>query len=720
MTIQTPEPTIRTHARSAPWWSGLLALLFILSATSPSLLAQEPDQEQREQVISGIIGAMLDREHFSPRDLDEQTAADAFGLYLNRLDPSKQFLLAGDVAELKRSARTMTDGMLRGDYELLNRSSEILRKRVEEVRGFYAELLEEPFDFSIDEEIITNIDSLQYAENPAALRERWRKSLKYSTLLRYVSMVETDELETDEFHAELEEEARENVEKNISRWLDRIQSLNREDHLSRYINAVINTFDPHTEYFPPLEKENFDISITGQLEGIGAQLREEDGYIKVVNIVPGSASWRGKELGEEDLILKVAQEDEEPVDVVGASIDEAVEMIRGPKGTKVILTVKKPDGRIKPIEITRDVVVLEETYAKGAIIEHEKFQSNYGYIDLPKFYTDFNRNGSPRAADDIRKILIEMADEGVEGVVLDLRNNGGGSLQEAIDIAGLFIETGPVVQVQNRDGVKQVYGDVDGGEIAWSGDVVVLVNSFSASASEILAAMLQDYGRAVIVGAPSTFGKGTVQRFFDLDERVNTRYSDLGPLGSVKITTQQFYRVNGASTQFDGVVPDVVLPDLFSYRAIGERSLEYALPGDTVESAGYELWLDRTVPSERLADASRQRVASSPLFQIISRRAEQMRDEQNRVTRSLNLQEALAEQEMLDEEAAEYEEAKPDLSYLEVETLKSDDMNETRAAMMKEFAKGIAQDVYIDEALSILHDLRVISDEHGWTYRATE
>ena len=223
MTITTPESTIRTHARSAPWWSGLLALLFILNATSPSLLAQEPDQEQREQVISGIIGAMLDREHFSPRDFDEQTAADAFGLYLNRLDPSKQFLLADDVAELKRSARTMTDGMLRGDYELLNRSSEILRKRVDEVRGFYAELLEEPFDFSIDEDIVTNIDSLQYAENPAALRERWRKSLKYSTLLRYVSMVETDELETDEFHADVEEKARENVEKNISLRLDRIQ-----------------------------------------------------------------------------------------------------------------------------------------------------------------------------------------------------------------------------------------------------------------------------------------------------------------------------------------------------------------------------------------------------------------------------------------------------------------------------------------------------------------
>lgn len=719
MTRQTPGTSVRREAVSLRTSIGTLLLLLTLTPLA-HLSAQTTEEEQRERVISGLIGAMLEREHFSPRDLDEGAAVDAFGLYLNRLDPSKQFLLARDVADLKQSARTMTDGILRGDYTLLNRSSEILRRRVDEVREFYGAMLAEPFDFTVDESVATNIDSIDYAADEAARRERWRKSLKYSTLLRYISMLETEGLDSEEYHPEVEEKARENVEKNIGRWLDRIQALDREDHLSRYINAVINTFDPHTEYFPPLEKENFDISITGQLEGIGAQLREEDGYIKVVNIVPGSASWRGRELGEEDLILKVAQKGEEPVDVVGASIDEAVEMIRGPKGTTVILTVKKPDGRIKAIEIVRDVVVLEETYAKGAIIEHEKYESSYGYIDLPKFYTDFNRNGSPKASDDVRTILIEMAAEGIDGVVLDLRNNGGGSLQEAIDIAGLFIESGPVVQVQNRDGIRQVYGDVDGGEIAWSGDVVVLVNSFSASASEILAGMLQDYGRAVVVGAPSTFGKGTVQRFFDLDERVNSRYSDLGPLGSVKITTQKFYRVNGASTQFDGVVPDIVLPDLFSYRAIGERSLEHALPGDTIESARFGLWLDRPIPGDRLAMASEARVAQSPLFRIISRRAEQMREEQTRVERTLNLERALAEQEELDREAEEYEEAKPDLSYLEVKTLKSDDMNETRSAMMKEFAEGIARDVYIDEALSILHDLRVISDEHGWSYRAGE
>lgn len=699
--------------------SALLLLLVTPLFTLP-VLAQDSDEAQRERVISGIIGAMLEREHFSPREYDSRISIDAFKLYLNRLDPSKQFLLASDVEELTNGASWMTAGMVDGDYRLLNRSQEIFKERVENVRGFYKDILDDPFDFTIEERVTTNTDSLRYAEGIEGLQERWRKSLKYSTLLRYIGMVETEELDEATFHPDIEKKARESVEQNIDRWLDRVDDLDRENYLSRYINAVINVFDPHTEYFPPLEKENFDIGITGQLEGIGAQLREEDGYIKVVNIVPGSASWKGKELGEEDVILKVAQEDEDPVDVVGVSIDDAVKLIRGPKGTVVTLTVKKPDGRIKPIRITRDVVVLEETYAKGAVINHQNFGRRYGYIDLPKFYTDFNRNGSPRAADDIKKILEEFNEEGVEGVVLDLRNNGGGSLQEAIDIAGHFIESGPVVQVQNRDGRKQVYGDDDGGKIVWKGDVVVLVNTFSASASEILAGMLQDYGRAVIVGAPSTFGKGTVQRFFDLDERVNTRYSDLGPLGSVKITTQQFYRVNGASTQFTGVVPDVVLPDVYRFRDIGERSLDYPLPQDTIESARYALWLNRAIPGDRLNESSRTRTASSPLFNFIERRAEKLGQEQNRVDRTLNLEEAFAEQRQLDREADEYDDAQPDLSYLEVETLKSDEMNEMRVEMMHEFAERIRKDVYLDEALSILHDLMEIAVEHGWSYRATE
>lgn len=699
----------------------LLALFLPLFVGSSFLLsAQDSDEAQRERVISGMVGAMLDREHYSPLEYDEEIAVEAFRLYLDRLDPSKQFLLASDAKELTEGARWMTAGIVSGDYRLLNRAQALLNSRVEEVRKFYPDLLAEPFDFHLDEDLVTKPDSLGYADGFKALEARWRLSLKYSTLLRYIGIVEKEELDPGQFHPEAEVEAREGVAKNIERYLDRMEDVDREDHLSRYINAVINVFDPHTEYFPPLEKENFDIGITGQLEGIGAQLREEDGYIKVVNIVPGSASWKGKELAEEDLILKVAQGDEDPVDVVGVSIDDAVKLIRGPKGTVVVLTVKKPDGRIMPIEITRDVVVLEETYAKGAIIEHEKFGRRYGYIDLPKFYTDFNRNGAPNAADDIKEILSEFNEEGVEGMVLDLRNNGGGSLQEAIDIAGHFIESGPVVQVQDRNGIKQVYGDVDNGEIVWKGDVVVLVNTFSASASEILAGMLQDYGRAVIVGAPSTFGKGTVQRFFDLDDRVSSRYSDLGPLGSVKITTQQFYRVNGASTQFTGVVPDVVVPDVFSYRDIGEKALDHPLPEDTIGAANFELWLDRSVPRERLIEASRARVEASPIFNAIESRAELMRDEYARYRRTLNLQRELEDQERLDREAEEFNAAKPDLSYLTVTTLKSDDMNEMRAEMMQEFAEGIKSDIYIDEGLSILHDLMEISLEHGWTYRETE
>lgn len=698
--------------------ASLFALVLFL--TSPPLYAQGSGSErtesdsERERIISGIINATLDREHYNPLELDRNLSNKAFELYIDRLDPAKQFLLVEDVRRLRVSQDDAAAGLSRGDFSLLNEASVLLDERVTFIQEAYEEMLAKPFDFTANETVVTNIDSLEFAASETELRDRWRKSLKYQVMLRYLGMVDTEKRDKAVFHADLEEKAREQVRKNTGRSLDRIRKLGREDHLARYVNAVINVFDPHTEYYPPLDKENFDIGITGRLEGIGAQLREEDGYIKVIDIVPGSASWRGKELEAEDIILKVAQKGEEPADVVGVPVDDAVKLIRGPKGTTVILTVKKPDGRIKSISIVRDVVVLEETYAKGVIIEGAKFDRRFGYIDLPKFYTDFNRDGAPRASDDVRRILKQFKEAGVDGVVLDLRNNGGGSLQEAVDIAGLFIKTGPVVQVQDRHGNRQVLGDMDK-DIVWDGDLVVMVNSFSASASEILSAMLQDYDRGVIVGSPTTFGKGTVQRFFDLDDRLSSRYNRYAPLGSVKVTTQKFYRVNGVSTQFNGVVPDVILPDVFSYRSLGERSLDYPLAGDTISSTDYRQWLSRDIPAERLAEASESRIRASRFFQLVQQRAEQLREEQGRASESLDWKSAQAEQDSLEAASDAIEKAVPDLSWMEFSELSSEDANEMWEEMMKEFREGLRKDVYLDEALSILNDMHSLSIEYGWT-----
>jgi carboxyl-terminal processing protease len=707
-----------TISMRTPIVSIMAALLIVLVARPASA---QGDAEDRERAISGIIGAVLDREHFAPHQLDSTLSEEAFLLYLERLDPSKQFLTASDVAMLTTSAPQMVEGVRDGDYAVLNRATTLLEERVLAVQDFYDDLLAKPFDFTTNESLIVEPDSLDYAGSMKELRERWRLGLKYQTLLRYIGMLETEKLDQSVFHPELEVKARAQVLKNTERWFERILALTREDHLSRYVNAIVNVFDPHTEYYPPLEKENFDISITGQLEGIGAQLREEDGYIKVMEIVPGSASWRGKELEAEDLILKVAQDREDPVDVVGVSIDDVVKLVRGPKGTGVTLTVKKPDGRIKAIRIVRDVVQLEETFAKGAIFERGSADERgdvrrYGYILLPKFYTDFNKTGAPRASDDIRRILEEFKEEGVEGVVLDLRNNGGGSLQEAIDIAGLFIETGPVVQVQDRNGNRQVLSDEEE-DIVWDGDLVVMVNSFSASASEILSGMLQDYDRAVIVGTSPTFGKGTVQRFFDLDERLSREYRDLAPLGEVKVTTQQFYRVNGASTQFNGVAPDVQLPDAFSFRDIGERSLDYALPADTIDQASHIRWLDRDIPGDQLAASSQARVEGNEFFRLIGEQAEQMRREESQISRSLNWRDALAEQQRLQAEADRIEASMVTPEGVSIEPLESDIENEARKELAEEFVKDLKQDAYVDEAIMILNDMRALSIEFGWTFQ---
>ncbi len=391
----------------------------------------------------------------------------------------------------------------------------------------------------------------------------------------------------------------------------------REEKLDRvalYLNTVANVYDPHTEYFKPQAREEFDLSLTGKLEGIGATLREDDGYIKVVSIVPGSASWRQKELKAEDKILKVGQGAEEPVDIVDASVEEAVKLIRGKKGTEVRLTVLEPGGQTKVISIIRDVVIVDESYAKSAVLEPLNSKRKIGYIFLPVFYHDFNHSTGRNSAADVRKELEKLKAKNVDGIILDLRNDGGGSLDDAIDMAGLFIDNGPVVQVKSRNGRIEVREDGDPA-VVYGGPLVVMVNTFSASASEILAAAMQDYQRAVIVGTDTTWGKGTVQMVQDLDNMGGNIDASLKPLGAVKPTMQKFYRVSGGSTQLRGVAPDILLPDSYTELDMGERSMDYAMPWDTIAALDIHRW--KNLPPADYKERSVKRVAASPYFQQV-------------------------------------------------------------------------------------------------------
>ena len=361
-----------------------------------------------------------------------------------------------------------------------------------------------------------------------------------------------------------------------------VKDLDREDWFSIYLNVIAERFDPHTSYFAPEEKEKFDVSMSGKFFGIGARLQKKNDYVEITELISGGPAWRNKELEAGDLILKVAQGNGQPVDIGGMKLDEVVKKIKGPKGTEVRLTVKKVDGSVKVIKIVREEVEIEETYAKSSVVN--KDGNLFGVIYLPKFYIDFENKDSRDAAKDVALEVDRLKKQGVQGIALDLRDNGGGSLKTVIDIAGLFIEKGPVVQVKSAGKSKEVLSDTDS-KIQWDGPLVIMINNFSASASEILAAAIQDYNRGIIIGSTQSYGKGTVQNVIDLNQFV--RNNSMGDLGAFKMTTQKFYRINGGSTQLKGVSSDDVMPDKYSYIKIGERDADNAMPWDKIDPAPY-------------------------------------------------------------------------------------------------------------------------------------
>ena len=509
-----------------------IAVLFV-AASIIVLAAHNSSDDLRRDLLVKVISFAVNSGHYQPGDINDKFSEKAFKLYIERVDYAKRFLLQEDIDQLSEYEKELDDAMKEIDFEFLDKSIEILNKRTIEAKVYYTDILSKPFDFTKDEEYEFDADNRDFVKTNQELEERWRKSLKYETMARLYDLEEeqkeaaekSDTVRIKDF-AQLEIDARAKVNKRYDDWFHRMEQLNDDDRLNIYVNALVNVFDPHTQYFPPRDKENFDIRFSGQLEGIGAQLTQRDSYIEVTKIIPGSPSWKQGELEVGDLITKVAQGNEEYVDVVDMRLDDAVQLIRGKKGTKVRLRVKKLDKSITEIVLIRDVVVLEETYAKSAIIKDEETQRNYGYLKLPSFYVDFSKANGRNCFDDVKKEIEKLNDENIEGLVFDLRDNGGGSLEDVVKIAGLFIEKGPIVQSMGRKGMQRTLEDKDP-QIQYNGPVVVMVNTISASASEIFAAAMQDYNRAIIVGTNSTYGKGTVQNFSELDRMVPRNRADL-------------------------------------------------------------------------------------------------------------------------------------------------------------------------------------------------
>ncbi len=693
----------------------LASTLLIAFLVTPAAALQGSDL-QRDKLLSYLLRQQLTTNHYQPKEVDDKLSRDAFTLYLKQLDFQKRFLLKKDVARLQTFANRIDDEINQGVMELPTVSSALLRERVQQVREIVRKQLATDFDFSSKEKFETDPEKLTYAATMQELQERWRLILKYQVMNRYLSLEEDEAALAAKDPAakkvtalERQRTAREKVLKNLDTFFARMLEEKDQDYYDRYFNAVTQTFDPHSNYLPPTQKEDFDIGMSGSLEGIGATLREDAGYIKVVAIIPGSPAARQGQLQPEDTILKVAEKGGEEVEITDTRIRDAVSLIRGKKGTEVRLTVKKPNGVALTIPIIRDVVQIEETFVKSTLVPDPAAGRKYGYIFVPSFYRDFKSAGDGgtgrNVTDDIRAELNKLKGEKIDGLILDLRDNGGGALTDAVAVAGLFFKTGPVVQVRASDGRSQVLDDTDDA-VEYTGPMIVLVNQFSASASEILAGALQDYGRALVLGGSHTHGKGTVQAIIDLDRTIPFRNMEqYKPLGALKLTTQKFYRVSGESTQSRGVIPDIILPDRLGHLKSGEKFLDYSLPWDKVTATEFSVWhgMDNTDLAS-IGNRSQQRVAGNGKFQEITADAVKAKTRSEQTLQSLNIKDMRRERveaKKLAEQAGLMGSHSPLDGDDEQEKNKPTTPEEKRQA----WEKKIHEDPYAGEAAAVLSDI---------------
>ena len=694
-------------------------LIFGLIIGVVSLFALYPrqieDPIEKEAVILKSVVNILERAHFKPKDINDDFSKKVYQSYLDLLDGGKRFLIQADVDKLKPYEKQIDDEILATKLNFFNASLDIINAAQSRVKSFYKEILAKPMTFNEKETISYDFDKMPYAKNEKELYARWEKILKANVLDEIVQVQngqENDSLKVDKTEiksfATIEKEAREKVLKDYDRLFERMEKLRREDRFSDYINSITEQFDPHTSYFSPNDKEDFDIGMSGRLEGIGARLQADGEYTKVSEIVVGGPAWKEKNLEAGDVIMKVAQEGQPAIDIRGMRLDDVVSKIRGKKGTKVILTVKKVSGTIQNITITRDEVLMDESFAKSVIIGQEGVLENIGYIYLPKFYADFDNNKGRFSFTDVAKEVEKLKKANVNGIILDLRNNPGGSLNDVVKMAGLFIEQGPIVQVKSRENEPYVMNDEDK-SYAYDGPMVVLVNHQSASASEILAAALQDYKRAVIIGGTSTYGKGTVQRFVDLDRTVSVA-NNLKPLGQLKLTIQKYYRINGGSTQLEGVTPDIVLPDAFNYIKIGERENKSAMEWTKIAPARYSQNVFVINNMDDIKAKSKKRVETNPLFKAIDENAHRIKEQSDKKIYTLELDSYKKDMNSRKEQTKKFNALFKEIPGLSVENIPEDakliQRDSASIARNQTFIKNIKKDVYIEEAMQVIKDLQ--------------
>ncbi|MGO3236779.1 MAG: carboxy terminal-processing peptidase [Psychroflexus halocasei] len=702
----------------------VLFVITILSVTSCSFTTKKFDADSdKDQVLIELISFVVSQGHYDMKDIDDEFSAAVYKDFIKSIDPMKRYFTKGQISELQEYETEIDDAINEKNIDFFNHAHQSLTEQMQTAETFYKDILSQPFDFTKTETISTDYDNIDYQSSNKELKERWRDQLKFSTLATYADLIKDEEnkVENEEGYTmkskdSLEIEARDITRKSMENYFSTMSELERKDWFSIYVNSIVSQFDPHTNYLAPQDKERFDISMSGKLEGIGARLQKQRDEVKILEVISGGPAWKNGQLEVGDVIQKVKQEDEDQaVTITGMRLEDAVDLIKGPKETVVTLTVKKVDGSLQNIQIIRDVVEIEETYAKSATTN--KDGRKYGIINLPKFYFDVNDYKQRNAASDIKKQIEFLQKENTEGLIIDLRNNGGGSLSTVVDIAGFFIENGPVVQVRDKQNDVDVLKDKDK-KIIWEKPLVILVNELSASASEILAAAMQDYERAVIIGSKQTYGKGTVQNVVDLNRWM--RSSSLGDMGALKITTQKFYRINGGSTQLKGVASDVAVPDRYSYVDLGERDYDNPMPWDKIEPADYKKWNGYSNLQEVIKESSK-RLLEQETIKLIDENAQWIRTQRDEKAYSLNYMKYQEDEKALEEMSKKFEAISDYQNNLtfnaiasEAKTFKTDT---TLAEKRERWFENLTHDVYIEEAVTVLSQLKT-KDKAGYSLKA--
>lgn len=697
-----------------------IPVILILTAGSLFLAFQTQGKSDRDNPKSKYtkiirhVGLLLEQGHYSPKAIDDQFSKLVLKKFIQELDGDKNVFLQSDIESFKKFENKIDDEIHGAELISFFSISDVYINRLKETAGLYTDILSKPFDFLKAEEVMLDREKLDNPKTESERKSIWRKRLKYLTLERLNMMLDDREKNTGKadfkFKADstLEREARDAVRKQIDRYFaTKITRENNDENFSTFINAITGNMDPHTNYFAPVDKRSFEEDLKGSFYGIGAQLKEDDGKIKISALITGGPAWKGGELKAEDEVIKVAQGKEEPVDVTGYSVTDAVKIIRGAKkGTEVRLTVRRLDGSVHVIPIIRDEIKLDDKFAKSAIINSDH---KVGYIYLPEFYVDFANPNGAKCSDDIAKEIEKLKAENVEGIIMDLRGNGGGSLPEVVKMVGLFIEDGPVCVVKGREEKPYQWKDKDK-SVLYTGPLTVLVDEFSASASEIFAAAIQDYKRGIVIGSTSTYGKGTVQRNIPLNpESENGLFSnkEVEDLGSVKLTLQKFYRINGGATQLKGVTPDIVIPDRMEYLKFREKDNDASLTWDEIGKSDYKTWTS-TISNDAVIKYSGQQIANNTTFNKIKESISWL-EKYNDKPYSLNLKQYKEEQKQFKVKLKELDDLYKINKELSVKNIAADtvDINAAKEKIEKntQWLKRVSNDIYIDETVKVMNNM---------------